>query len=41
MVVPKTPTITAAASEFSVNLGHTVRNVTSLHGTCTVNRTAA
>jgi hypothetical protein len=26
--VPKTPTITAAASEFGVNLGQTVRNAT-------------
>ena len=41
MVVPKTPTMTVAASEFGVKLGQTVRSATSPHGTWTVNRTAA
>jgi hypothetical protein len=41
MVVPNTPTTTAAVLASGVNLGHSVRNATSPHGTCTVNRTAA
>ena len=41
MVVPKTPTTTVAASEFSVNRGQTVRSATWPQGTWTVNSTAA
>jgi uncharacterized protein YunC (DUF1805 family) len=33
MVVPKTPTMTAAASALGVKAGQTVRNATSPHGT--------
>ena len=33
MVVPKTPTITAAAVEFGVNFGQTVRSATWPQGT--------
>ena len=33
IVVPKTPTTTAAALKFSVSFGHTVRSATSPHGT--------
>jgi hypothetical protein len=41
MVVPNTPTTTAAAAAFGVNRGHTVRKATSPQGTCTVKSTAA
>ncbi|NYH14142.1 hypothetical protein GGD41_001370 [Paraburkholderia bryophila] len=41
MVVPNTPTTTAAAVASGVNFGHSVRDMTSPHGTCTVNSTAA
>ena len=41
MVVPKTPTTTAAAVALGTNLGQTVRRATSPQGTWTVNSTAA
>ena len=41
MVVPKTPTTTAAAVASGLNRGQNVRKATSRHGTCTVKSTAA
>ncbi len=41
MVVPKTPSTTAAAPASSLKRGQTVRKATSPHGTWTVNSTAA